>query len=333
MKLNRLDITSKRCDFRLNKELRAAIGMEAEEDAALQRSREEVVADDGRTENVELMQYLHKLMNRPADENSASPAPVPPSSSSSDGQPLDDEQLQPLDYHRIEILAGSEAPRRPSISVETLDSVDKVLRSREGFRSRHYRMSVDSAEDRQHASLELESDSRRDTVSSSQASLLRPGNSLESNDTVDTHTTTQSTTSLTSWSDCSKDTRFADRRQARCDGRSSSEETDPRRAAVLVRQRAAVEPQETMKSSDDTSLSTSQESLQSENGGSGGGGSGGGGGGGGGSITFHRYYHVFREGELDQLIEKHADNLHIISSYYDQSNWCVVAEKVQVWTI
>lgn len=254
-------------------------------------------------EKVELMQYFHKLMN--PDEILSEPT-------TSEGQ-LDDE---PLDYHRIEILAGSEVPRRPSISIETQDSVDKVLRSREGFRSRHYRMSVDSAEDR-HASLELECDSRRDTVSSSQASLLRPGNSLESNDTADTHTTTQSTTSLTSWSDCSKDTRFADRRQARCDGRSSSEETDPRRAAVLVRQHAAVETQETLKS-DDTSLSTSQESL-SENG--------------GGSITFHRYYHVFREGELDQLIEKHADNLHIISSYYDQSNWCVIAEKVQVWTI
>lgn len=285
---------------RLNKELRAAIDMGSAEDP---KNEHEDTMDS--PEKVELMQYLHKLM-RP-DEILSDP-------SSSDGQ-FEDE---PLDYHRIEILAGSDVPRRPSISIETQDSVDKVLRSRESFRSRQYRMSVDSAEDRQHASLELECDSRRDTVSSSQASLLRPGNSLESNDTADTHTTTQSTTSLTSWSDCSKDTRFADRRQARCDGRSSSEETDPRRAAVLVRQHAAVEAQETSKSDDDTSLSTSQESL-SENG--------------GGSITFHRYYHVFKEGELDQLIEKYADNLHIISSFYDQSNWCVIAEKVQVWTI
>ncbi|XP_025423501.1 uncharacterized protein LOC112692895 isoform X3 [Sipha flava] len=285
---------------RLNKELRAAIDMESAEES--KNEHEEIIDTP---EKVELMQYFHKLMH---------PEEILSDPSSSDGQ-FEDE---PMDYHRIEILAGSDAPRRPSISIETQDSVDKVLRSREGFRSRHYRMSVDSAEDRQNASsLELEYDSRRDTVSSSQASLLRPGNSLESNDTADTHTTTQSTTSLTSWSDCSKDTRFADRRQARCDGRSSSEETDPRRAAVLVRQHAAVETQETLKS-DDTSLSTSQESL-SENG--------------GGSITFHRYYHVFKEGELDQLIEKYADNLHIISSYYDESNWCVIAEKVQVWTI
>ncbi|XP_045479862.1 probable serine/threonine-protein kinase nek3 [Harmonia axyridis] len=64
---------------------------------------------------------------------------------------------------------------------------------------------------------------------------------------------------------------------------------------------------------------TSQESLVSENM--------------GGEITYHRYYHVFREGELDQLIEKFVGNLHIISSYYDHSSWCIVAEKVHVWTI
>jgi hypothetical protein len=53
----------------------------------------------------------------------------------------------------------------------------------------------------------------------------------------------------------------------------------------------------------------------------------------GGEITYHRYYHVFREGELDQLIEKYVENLHIISSYYDHASWCIIAEKVQVWTI
>lgn len=64
---------------------------------------------------------------------------------------------------------------------------------------------------------------------------------------------------------------------------------------------------------------TSQESLPSDNI--------------GGEITYHRYYHVFREGELDQLIEKYVENLHIISSYYDHASWCIIAEKVQVWTI
>ncbi|KAJ8280136.1 hypothetical protein GJAV_G00050940 [Gymnothorax javanicus] len=46
-----------------------------------------------------------------------------------------------------------------------------------------------------------------------------------------------------------------------------------------------------------------------------------------------RYYHVFREGELQELIENHVEELHILQSCLDHSNWCVVAEKVQVWKI
>lgn len=53
----------------------------------------------------------------------------------------------------------------------------------------------------------------------------------------------------------------------------------------------------------------------------------------GGATTHHRYYHVFREGELDSLINHHVASLHIVSSYYERASWCVVAEKVQVWTI
>ncbi|XP_032577824.1 uncharacterized protein LOC6616998 isoform X1 [Drosophila sechellia] len=53
----------------------------------------------------------------------------------------------------------------------------------------------------------------------------------------------------------------------------------------------------------------------------------------GGASTHHRYYHVFREGELDALINHHVASLHIVSSYYERASWCVVAEKVQVWTI
>ncbi|XP_070500316.1 putative leucine-rich repeat-containing protein DDB_G0290503 isoform X2 [Chironomus tepperi] len=54
---------------------------------------------------------------------------------------------------------------------------------------------------------------------------------------------------------------------------------------------------------------------------------------GGGSATHHVFHHVFREGELDSLINKHVNNLHIVSSYYERASWCVVCEKVQVWTI
>ena len=66
------------------------------------------------------------------------------------------------------------------------------------------------------------------------------------------------------------------------------------------------------------SAASSQDSLHSDN---------------GGSLTNLRYYHVFREGELDYLINHYVENLHIISSYYDHSNWCIVAEKVNVWTL
>lgn len=172
----------------------------------------------------------------------------------------------------------------------------------------------------------------------SQASLLRPGESVESSEAGDfsdrtgsvsdysrqntesRSVITQSSASLASWSDCSKDIRFADRRTARCDGRSSSEETNPR--AILTRQQAETqEPSEVKMTSTGTSLSgsTSQDSLTSEST--------------GGSIMFHRYYHVFREGELDALIDEFVENLHIISSYYDHTNWCIIAEKVRVWTI
>ena len=80
------------------------------------------------------------------------------------------------------------------------------------------------------------------------------------------------------------------------------------------------------------SVSTSQDSLPSDTGGAGGvGGGPGGSGGQTGTVTLHRYYHVFRQGELDQLIERYVENLHIITSYYDHANWCVVAEKVLLW--
>lgn len=46
-----------------------------------------------------------------------------------------------------------------------------------------------------------------------------------------------------------------------------------------------------------------------------------------------RYYHVFREGELIQLIEEHVQELHILQTYLDHANWCVVAEKVHVWRV
>ncbi|XP_042316311.1 alkylated DNA repair protein alkB homolog 8 isoform X2 [Sceloporus undulatus] len=44
------------------------------------------------------------------------------------------------------------------------------------------------------------------------------------------------------------------------------------------------------------------------------------------SPVFHRYYHVFCEGELE-LLCKRLDYVKVQESYYDQGNWCVVLEK------
>uniref|UniRef100_A0A3Q1HRX3 tRNA (carboxymethyluridine(34)-5-O)-methyltransferase n=1 Tax=Anabas testudineus TaxID=64144 RepID=A0A3Q1HRX3_ANATE len=42
--------------------------------------------------------------------------------------------------------------------------------------------------------------------------------------------------------------------------------------------------------------------------------------------VFHRYYHVFQEGELEQLCVQVA-GIKVQSSYHDQGNWCVILEK------
>ncbi|XP_037122815.1 alkylated DNA repair protein alkB homolog 8 [Syngnathus acus] len=42
--------------------------------------------------------------------------------------------------------------------------------------------------------------------------------------------------------------------------------------------------------------------------------------------VFHRYYHVFQQGELEQLCVQ-VEGVKVQSSYHDQGNWCVVLEK------
>ncbi|KAF7662152.1 hypothetical protein LDENG_00243880 [Lucifuga dentata] len=42
--------------------------------------------------------------------------------------------------------------------------------------------------------------------------------------------------------------------------------------------------------------------------------------------VFHRYYHVFQQGELEQLCAQVA-GVRVQSSYHDQGNWCVILEK------
>ncbi|XP_076031510.1 tRNA (carboxymethyluridine(34)-5-O)-methyltransferase ALKBH8-like [Oratosquilla oratoria] len=42
---------------------------------------------------------------------------------------------------------------------------------------------------------------------------------------------------------------------------------------------------------------------------------------------FHRYYHLFREGELESICTS-LPCVQIIKSYYDEGNWCVIFEKI-----
>ncbi|XP_031202318.1 alkylated DNA repair protein alkB homolog 8 isoform X3 [Mastomys coucha] len=45
------------------------------------------------------------------------------------------------------------------------------------------------------------------------------------------------------------------------------------------------------------------------------------------SPVFHRYYHVFCDGELEASCQA-VGGVSILQSYYDQGNWCVVLQKV-----
>lgn len=48
---------------------------------------------------------------------------------------------------------------------------------------------------------------------------------------------------------------------------------------------------------------------------------------GGSSVpVFHRYYHVFQQGELEQLCTQ-VTGVRVQTSYHDQGNWCVVLQK------
>lgn len=42
--------------------------------------------------------------------------------------------------------------------------------------------------------------------------------------------------------------------------------------------------------------------------------------------VFHRYYHLFQQGELEQLCGQ-ITGVKVESSYHDQGNWCVLLEK------
>lgn len=195
-------------------------------------------------------------------------------------------------------------------SLESEMSIDSLCTSTDKRSSLKVGQSTDSSElDK----MEISPESITSRSSASTAPL-KSGFSIESSDTSagsdwsrrdKTGSTASlgcvSLASLPSCSECSKERNLLDTR-------SSSEDTGnipgpPLRAIP----HAPLLP----------SLSDGSDSLPSE----------------GGAVTYHRYYHVFKRGELDQLIEKYVESLHVVSSYYDQASWCVIAEKVQVWTI
>ena len=45
--------------------------------------------------------------------------------------------------------------------------------------------------------------------------------------------------------------------------------------------------------------------------------------------TFQRYYHVFKKGELTQLLAR-VPGVTVMEEFYDHENWCVLAEKTTV---
>ncbi|CAH2087969.1 unnamed protein product [Euphydryas editha] len=195
-------------------------------------------------------------------------------------------------------------------SLESEISVDSLCTSTDKRSSLKVGQSTDSS-DLDKMEISPESITSR---SSTSTAPLKSGFSIESSDTSagsdwsrrdKTGSTASlgcaSLASLPSCSDYSKDKKFLETR-------SSSEETTTGPAtSCRPMPHAPLLP----------SLSDGSDSLPSE----------------GGAVTYHRYYHVFKKGELDQLIEKYVESLHVVSSYYDQASWCVIAEKVQVWTI
>ncbi|CAG5040891.1 unnamed protein product [Parnassius apollo] len=195
-------------------------------------------------------------------------------------------------------------------SLESEISVDSLCTNTDKRSSLKVEQSTDSS-DLEKMEISPESITSR---SSASTAPLKSGFSIESSDTSagsdwsrrdKTGSTASlgcaSLASLPSYSECSKERKLIE-------NISSSDDT----ATIPAVPSRAVSHAPLL-----PSLSDGSDSLPSE----------------GGAVTYHRYYHVFKRGELDQLIEKYVESLHVVSSYYDQASWCVVAEKVQVWTI
>ena len=46
------------------------------------------------------------------------------------------------------------------------------------------------------------------------------------------------------------------------------------------------------------------------------------------STVYHRYYHMFKQGELETLIEKaFGDSFVILDNFFDHANWVVILRR------
>lgn len=45
------------------------------------------------------------------------------------------------------------------------------------------------------------------------------------------------------------------------------------------------------------------------------------------TVVFDRYYHLFRAGELEDLVAA-VPGVRLAESFYDRDNWCAVLEKL-----
>ncbi len=46
------------------------------------------------------------------------------------------------------------------------------------------------------------------------------------------------------------------------------------------------------------------------------------------ATVYHRYYHMFKQGELEELL-KDFDSIEIMKSYYDHANWCCILKRIK----
>jgi hypothetical protein len=47
------------------------------------------------------------------------------------------------------------------------------------------------------------------------------------------------------------------------------------------------------------------------------------------TVVYKRYYHVFRKGELEDLLLKNFKNVEVLESFFDHASWGVILKKTK----